>query len=160
MRNDLPRPVVLSVLLALLAGVAFLGAQAPQRSAAATTVRGGPPPARAWASACAGKPALPIGGLALAVVSRPTGDEAWVQASWQRGPAGESPRVELVLPQGATLLDGEPWQALPEGVASGTLAWRVRFATTCTSDLVARLHASLGSTPASREAVVRLWECE
>lgn len=156
MSRPMLRPMILAGVLALLSAGAFLLLQ----PGAGPARRGGPPPARAWASACAGKPATPLGSLALAVVARPEGDEAWVQATWQRGPAGEGLRVELVLPAGATLLEGEAWQALPEGVSGGTLSWRVRFATTCTSDLVARLHATLGGSPASREAVVRLWECE
>lgn len=160
MRPSLARPVRLAALLALLAGAAFLVAQAPHGQAAATTGRGGPPPARAWTSACAGKPSLPLGRVALSVVDRPEGDEAWVQAHWERGLAATGHRAELVLPAGATLLDGVAWQDLPEGLAGGTLSWRVRFATGCTSDLCLRLHATLEGVRASREAVVRLWECE
>jgi hypothetical protein len=150
------RATVLAVALAVLAGVAFLVLP----GAAAPGVRGGPPPARSWRSACAGKPSLPLGMLSLAVVGRPATDEAWVQAAWQRSRVGDQHRVELVLPAGATLLDGAAWQDLPAGLPEGVLAWRVRFPTACTSDLVVRLHAVVDGTPGLREACVRLWECE
>lgn len=150
------RLAIMASLLALLAGAAFLACQ----PAGAPAVRGGPPPPRAWASACAGKPALPLGRVSVSVVGRPQADEAWVQAHWQRGAVGEGLRAELVLPAGATLLDGEAWPALEPALSGGTLSWRVRFPTACTSDLVVRLHATVEGVPASREACVRLWECE
>jgi hypothetical protein len=123
-------------------------------------VRGGPPVARTWQPLCAGKPAARIGDLVGLVVERPEGDEAVVRVDWARGPLGEGCRVELVLPQGATLLDGEPGLDLPDGVLAGSTSWRVRFPRLCTSDLTVRMCAALDGAMVSKETYVRLWECE
>lgn len=146
----------IALALALAAGAAswlLLPGRAP-------AVRGGPPPVRTWKSACAGKPSVPLGTLQLTRTPAADADEAWVQAAWQRGAVGEAHRLEVLLPAGATLLEGPSWQALPEGLQGGTATWRVRFPTTCTSDLVVRMHAQVDGGAASREACLRLWECE
>ena len=93
-------------------------------------------------------------------MERPEGDEAVVRVDWARGPFGDACRVELVLPQGATLLDGEAGFDLPEGLAAGAATWRVRFPRLCTSDLTVRLCAALEGASVSKETYVRLWECE
>ena len=121
---------------------------------------GGPPPARAWRSVCAGKPLPHIGELSAAIVERPLADEAVVRVDWRCGSLGEAHRLALVLPQGATLVEGEAEQILPEGLGAGVSTFRVRFLTGCSSDLTLRLCAVVGQDACSREAYVRLWECE
>jgi hypothetical protein len=121
---------------------------------------GGPPPVRTWQRACAGKPSVPVGHVTAAVVERPGSDEAVVRADWARGPVGQSCRLELVLPEGASLVEGEEEQALRPDLAAGTSTWRVRFRTTVTSDLVVRMCAVVDDVHVGREAYVRLWERE
>lgn len=146
---------VLPVLgLALAAG---LGAEAV---APAPVHVGGPPPVRTFQRACAGKPSVPVGHVTAAVVERAGLDEAVVRADWARGPVGRSCRLELVLPEGTTVIEGLEDQELAPDLAAGSATWRVRFRTTSTSDLVVRLCAVVDDVHVGREAYVRLWERE
>jgi hypothetical protein len=140
--------------LALAVGVGAAGVATPP------AVVGGPPPVRVWQRACAGKPAVPVGHVVASVVERPGSDEAVVRADWARGPVGQSCRLELVLPEGASLVEGEEEQALQPDLVAGTSTWRVRFRTTVTSDLVVRMCAVVDDAHVGREAYVRLWERE
>jgi len=140
--------------LAAAAALAF------QQAEVAARPTGAPPPLRAWRSDCGGKPLVRIGEVSAAVVERPLSDEAVLRVDWRRGTLGEGCRLAVVLPEGATLLEGEFDQALPEGLAAGASTFRVRFPTRCTSDLTLRLCATVEGATCTRDTYVRLWECD
>ncbi len=146
--------LVLCLPLVLAVALAFQRAEVGARPA------GGPPPVRVWRSACAGKPLAPIGEVRAAVIERPLADEAVIRVDWSHGPLGDGCRLALILPEGATLLEGEADQQLPEGVAAGACTFRVRFPTRCSCDLTLRLGSTVEGTPCTRDTYVRLWECE
>ena len=148
-----PHALLLAVSLALAAALVF------QRAEVGARPTGAPPPVRVWRSDCAGKPLAHLGEVRASVVERPLSDEAVIRADWRRGPLGEGCRLALILPEGATLLEGEFDQALPEGLAAGVSTFRVRFSTRCTSDLTLRLCATVEGALCSRDTYVRLWEC-
>jgi hypothetical protein len=155
MRRAAARTLCLAAALAV-AALPFVG----PRPVGAAPRRGGPPPVRTFRKDCAGKPAAPVGTLALEVLDRPTHDSAVVRADWIQGPLAEKGTVtlEVVLPDGAFLEAGGERLVLEKGLARGTDAWRVRFPTDRTSDLAVRLRVDTEDGPEMREFSLRLWE--
>ncbi len=150
------RALAIALCLPLVAAAALTF----QRAEVAARPAGGPPPVRVWRSDCAGKPLAHIGEVRAAVVERPLPDEAVIRVDWVHGPLGDGCRLALVLPEGATLLEGEADQELPEGLAAGACTFRVRFPTRCSCDLTLRLGATVEGATCTRDTYVRLWECE
>jgi hypothetical protein len=144
---------LLSGLVAVASAAAFLagGADAP-------AARGGPPPARAYASVCRGKPGAALGEAVATVLERPYVDVAVIRVDWRRGPMGEGCCLEVLLPETCTLEEGEAEHVLPEGLDAGAFTVRVRHPLDRTSDVVLRFCARLGDAEVRRESYVRLWE--
>jgi hypothetical protein len=156
MHKALPRAAAL-LAAAGLAALFALGAGADRPGYA---VRGGPPPARTWRQDCAGKPLPAVGHVELTVADRPAFDEVVLRADWTAGSlALEGPAsLELVLPEDAWLVDGEPRVALAPGFASGVSTWTVRFRADRTLDAAVRLEVERGDDVQRREFYARLWE--
>lgn len=150
------RPLFLAVALLCAAALALASVAGPGgRSPGA---RGGLPPSRAYARDCAGKPQAHHGTVEVAVVDRPAADTAVVRADWTRRGTDLPTTLELLLPEGAVLLEGASWQALPGDLLAGACTFTVRFLTDRTSDVVVRLSAQQQGQSLTREAYARLWE--
>lgn len=155
MRPGLPRAVALLAVAGLTALFALTGGpRAPRQR------RGGPPPPRLWQRDCAGKPHAPVGEVEIDVRARPSDDEAVLRADWTVGDLAEDgpASLELVLPEGAVLLDGDAVVALPGGLSRGASTWIVRFPPDRTLDAAVRLRVDTPEDTYRREFYVRLWE--
>lgn len=152
----MPRPAPLAVTLLATAGLALLFAGGPPARSPRT--RGGPAPVRTYARDCAGKPQAHHGTVEVAVVDRPAADTAVVRADWTRRATDLPTTLELLLPEGAVLLEGVPWQTLSGDALAGACTFSVRFLTDRTSDVVVRLSAVEQGQSLTREAYARLWE--
>jgi hypothetical protein len=112
---------------------------------------GTPAPARL------GKARIPAGRVEARIVERPATDRAVVEASWSRG-EGESLRLEVVLPSGSHLVEGDARIPLDAASPGGAARWEVGFPTGSPLDLVVRLSARVGETEQVVETAVRLTE--
>lgn len=129
----------------LLVALGACGGPSPEAKSPASCVRDG-----------SGKPVPPIGRVELVVVDRPSHDRVVLEARWMRGERGWGREVELVLPEGAWLVEGQSSKALAPERAEGVLRWTVGFRTGEPLDAVVRLRARAGHGPCAREASVRL----
>ncbi|MGI9556384.1 MAG: hypothetical protein ACR2N5_00420, partial [Solirubrobacterales bacterium] len=108
--------------LALLGLLAACGDAPPSEAAgtAATPVR--------W---LASKPSSAVGRVRAAVVERPAPDRAWIEAEWVANPDAHDHewnhdcRLQIALPDGAFLLEGDTDVALDDLLASGQQRWLV-----------------------------------
>ncbi len=73
------------------------------------------------------KPTSPVGRVRAAVVERPARDRARIEARWQNRTAAENCALELVVPPGVIVLEGERRTALQVGETAGTATWLVEF---------------------------------
>jgi len=155
------RPLSRTAALLAACGLAALfavGAGAADRPRYA--VRGGPPPVRSFQRNCAGKPLPRVGHVEVSVAERPAFDEVVLRADWRAGPLLEDGPawLDLVLPDGAWLVDGEMRVPLPEGLAAGASTWTVRFHADRTLDAAVRLAVETADRVQQREFYARLWE--
>jgi hypothetical protein len=109
-------------------------------------------------SDCRGKAAPPLGEIEVLVADRPAPDRAVIQATWSAGTVGEEPRLSLVLPEGAFLVEGNETVPLSTDTGTGTATWQVQFPLGQALDAVVRLSAATDAGPRSRETAVRLTE--
>jgi len=128
--------------VAAVALTACGGDAAPGRSTA-------PEPGRA------GKANRAVGTIAARVLERPSADRAVVEADWALASGATACELELVLPEGALLVEGEPVVALPDE-GSGSTTWLVEFPTGRELDAVIRLCAHTPAGHRATEAYVRL----
>jgi hypothetical protein len=124
------------------------------------TVRGPSPEASVPTRGCAGKPAPAVGAVEAVVVERPAPGRAVVEVRWQRGPRGDDPSVDLLLPEGAYLIRGQRLHSLSRSAGEGVLRYEVGYDPDdgAPLDVVARLRAETGGRRSAREACVRLAE--
>lgn len=109
-----------------------------------------------WTRDCAGKPAPAIGDVRLEVVERPAADRVVLEARWAAGPRGSGRRVELVLPDGAWLIEGRRRNAVRADARDGVIRWTIGYETGRPLDVVARLRAQDGEREVGREVCVPL----
>jgi len=112
----------------------------------------GRPSGAAWRT----KPRPGVGRLSLEVVERPSTGRAVLEARWSLASGAGDAALDLLLPEGADLVEGERRTALPSGLREGTVRWAVEHATDGTLDVAARLAAGVGKTRRSLEAYARL----
>jgi len=105
---------------------------------------------------CQGKPQPPIGRVEASVVARPAPDRAIIEAHWKRGRCAGASALELVLPDGAWLVEGREIEALPPDLPGGVIRWRVGFREGEPLDAVLRLEGTTGAGSCSLETCVRL----
>lgn len=106
-----------------------------------------------------GKPHPEIGTVRGAIVDRPSADRALIEAHWALGASAEGCEIVLVLPEGASLVDGDEQRDVPEGQSQGVDRWLVQFPTGRPLDAVIRLCGTATRGHRIVEAYVRLaWE--
>jgi hypothetical protein len=108
----------------------------------------------------ASKPSPTLGRIEAAVVERPSPDRATLEARWSAHPGLGTCELEIVLPEGVFLVEGESSTPLPEGALEGTARWLVEFPVGRDLDAVVRFcgHTPLG--PRSADVAVRLVSAE
>ena len=116
----------------------------------------GPPPVR-WTSA---KPNTAVGSLEVAVVERTGPDRVRIEARWESRPGLSNCALQLVLPEGAFLLDGERLRPLSAEETTGVQRWHVQFPTGAPLDAVLRYCAETPEGLRATEVAVRLTEDE
>lgn len=109
-----------------------------------------------WQRDCAGKPSPPIGEVTLRIVERLAPDRAVLEARWERGRDATEGAVELILPEGAWLLEGRAAPVRAEKGRAGVCRWTVEHRVGEPLDAVVRLRRDLGQRRRAREACVRL----
>jgi len=102
------------------------------------------------------KPGSPVGQVRAAVVERPALDRARIEARWQGRGAAANCALELVLPAGVVILEGDRRADLGVGETAGDAAWLVSFPTGRTLDAVVRLCGQIDTGECSAETTVRL----
>ena len=101
-----------------------------------------------------GKSRPQLGTLSLTITSRPSADRAWVRGAWVRADDAHGCLVELLLPTGTHLVEGEP--RVGAEAATGSHEWLVSFPTGADLDLVAQLCGTTSQGEQACEAIVRL----
>jgi hypothetical protein len=142
MRRTFLAPLV-SLLLPLLAA-ACGEAPAPVRGAPDAWIRGKPNPL--------------LGQVEAGVVDRPAADRARIRARYTRLAGTPSCRIELVLPDGVLLREGEADMPLPADAQQGEAQWVVELPSGRTLDAVVRLRAEGPRGTLACEVPVRLVE--
>lgn len=99
-----------------------------------------------------GKPRPELGAIEARIVARPTPDRTEVEATWRRHDPAAACELHLVLPEGATVLEGEAITVLPAATRTGTARWLIDFPTGAPLTLTVRL---CGETPRGE----RVTEC-
>jgi hypothetical protein len=144
MRSLLP-----ALLLALAGLLAACGADAESPAAPTPTT---------WQIDCAGKPSPPIGDVTLEVVERLGPDRVVVEARWTGAPEGVEGRVELILPEGAWVVQGPRLSERASTRKPGVRRWTIGHRIGERLDAVARLRADTSTRRRAREVCVRLTE--
>lgn len=98
------------------------------------------------------KPRPELGVIRARILARPGADRCEVEATWQRHDPAAACELHLVLPEGATVLEGDVITALPAAVRTGSARWLIDFPTTAPLTLTVRL---CGETPRGE----RVTEC-
>lgn len=109
-----------------------------------------------WQRDCHGKPSPPIGEVEVRIVERLAPDRVVLEARWKPGRDETDGTVELVLPEGAWLLDGPALRTRAEKGRDGVRRWTVEHRVGEPLDAVVRLRRDVGETRRAREACVRL----
>jgi len=109
-----------------------------------------------WQRDCQGKPSPPIGRVELRIAERLAPDRVVLEARWERGLDATEGSVELLLPEGAWLLDGPGARRRAEKGRDGVCRWTVEHRVGESLDAVVRLRRDAGSRRRAREACVRL----
>jgi hypothetical protein len=104
----------------------------------------------------ASKPDARIGRVFAAVIERPAADRALISARWETRSAARSCALELLVPAGVVLLDGEQSRPIPMDETSGSVTWLVEFPTGRVLDAVLRLCAQTTDGLRAAETSVRL----
>ena len=91
------------------------------------------------------KPNAMVGSLDVAIVERPARDRARIRASWRRADGVEGCQLQLHLPRGAVLVDGDETYMLAPEEAAGVREWVVEFPTGAPLDATVRLCGDAGA---------------
>ena len=103
-----------------------------------------------------GKPNPALGALVLEVTERPSPDRAVVRARWARAEGAHGCSLDLLVPEGATLLEGKPQVVIGDDEVAGEASWLLDFPTDRDLDLVARFCGTNDRGDEAMEAVVQL----
>lgn len=109
-----------------------------------------------WQRDCHGKPSPPIGAVELRIVERLAPDRVVLEARWERGRDATEGTVELILPDGAWVLEGPELRTRAQKGRDGVRRWTVEHRVGEPLDAVARLRRDVGERHRAREACVRL----
>jgi hypothetical protein len=107
-----------------------------------------------------------VGQMRAAVVDRPAPDRAWIEAEWTARPhaaheaegAPGACALEIALPEGVFLLEGDFRTPLASDEPSGSQRWLVGFPTGRALDAVLRYCVDTPQGPRAAEVAVRLTE--
>ncbi len=103
-----------------------------------------------------GKPNAFVGSLDAAIVERPTRDRARIRATWRRAAGVEGCELQLHLPHGVLLLEGEAVHVLTPDELEGERTWLVAFPTGAVLDATVRLCGDAGRGVRICDSYVRL----
>jgi hypothetical protein len=130
----------------LTLGATACGSEAPQSTA--------PQPTDVqWRES---KPGARIGSVRAAVVERPGPGRALIEARWENRSGGANCALELVVPDGVVVLEGERVVPLPFDDDAGAISWLVEFPSGRALDAVLRLCAESDDGMRATETSVRL----
>lgn len=104
----------------------------------------------------AAKPSPLVGGLRAAVIERTGPDRALIEARWERRAVAEGCALEMVLPEGALLIEGARMRPLMAAESAGTERWHVQFPLGAPLDAVVRYCAEVDGALRACEVAVRL----
>lgn len=102
------------------------------------------------------KPVPRIGSVRAAVIERPGPGRARIEARWENRSEGATCALELVVPDGVVVLEGERVTPLPYDVTTGAVVWLVEFPSGRALDAVLRLCAEGDDGTRATETSVRL----
>lgn len=146
-------------LLSVLLGVLVLAALVPAAilpAGSGGSVDPHAPRPGDWQRNCRGKPSPPIGDVELVIVERLSPDRLILEARWGKGRDETEGTVELVLPDGAWVLEGPDRHVRARKRTAGVSRWIVEHRVGEPLDAVARLRRDVGGRRRAREACVRL----
>lgn len=103
-----------------------------------------------------GKPNPALGALVLEVLERPSPDRAVVRGRWARAEGARGCSLDLILPRGATLLEGQAHVDIADDAIAGEATWLLDFPTDRDLDLVARFCGTNDRGDEALEAVAQL----
>jgi len=103
-----------------------------------------------------GKPNAAVGALEIAIVERPSSDRARVRATWRSADGVAGCELQLRLPDGAVMIEGERSYALGPDEREGVREWLVEFPTGMVLDATVRLCGDAGAGLRLCESYVRL----
>ena len=95
-----------------------------------------------------GKPRPSLGRIEGEIFERPSPDRAWIRATWHRAPQAQSCALELVLPEGATLLEGPATLPIDADADHGDVQWLVTFPVDQAATATIRLCGDVGGEQA------------
>ena len=102
------------------------------------------------------KPDGRIGRLRAAIIERPAPDRALIEARWENHSGAANCALELVLPDGVVVLEGQARTAIPAEDTAGSATWLVEFPTGREADAVLRFCAETQDGMRAAETSVRL----
>ena len=138
-----------SLCMVLALGLTACGAEPNE---AATVSVHAVPPAGAYISR---KPSPQLGTLSASVLERPSADRVVIEASWSLRSGAEGCEVHLILPEAATLLEGDVVTSLADA-RDGRRRYLVAFTGDAPLDAVVRLCGTEAESFRSREVSVRI----
>ncbi len=97
-----------------------------------------------------------IGRVRAAVVERPAPDRALIEARWENRSGAENCALELVVPEGVVVLEGERRMPISPEETAGAATWLVEFPTGREADAVLRFCAETEDGLRAAETSVRL----
>lgn len=102
------------------------------------------------------KPSPRIGRVRAAVVERPAPDRARIEARWENRSGSENCALELLVPAGVVVLEGERRTPIAGEDAAGSMTWLVEFPTGRAADAVLRFCVETEDGLRAAETSVRL----
>jgi len=102
------------------------------------------------------KPDAHVGRLRAAVIERPAPDRARIEARWENHSSATNCALDLIVPDGVVVLEGESHTPLATEDAAGTATWLVEFPTGHAADAVLRFCAETEDGLRAAETSVRL----
>ena len=97
-----------------------------------------------------------VGRVRAAVTERPSADRARIEARWENRSASDTCALELIVPDGVVVLEGERRTPLGAEDAAGSATWLVEFPTGRALDAVLRFCAETEEGLRATETSVRL----
>ncbi len=102
------------------------------------------------------KPGAALGRIRAAIVERPGPDRAVIEARWENRSGAEGCALELVVPEGVMVLEGERMTPLAADEPAGSATWLVEFPSGRALDAVLRLCRETEHGLQAAETSVRL----